>query len=133
MPETEENVMRNRKLPLILNVIIGIAALLSAALPLNSWAQATRSSTDRIPDSYFGLHVHRIVQTQPWYPKGDKITPWPPIKFGSWRLWDAYVAWPNLEPERGKWNFQTLDRYVDLAEKAGIDLVLPLGLSPAWA
>ena len=125
--------MRNRKLCLILNVIMSIAALLGAALPPASWAQATRSSTDRIPDSYFGLHVQRIVQTQPWYTHGDKITPWPSIKYGSWRLWDAYVAWPNLEPERGKWNFKTLDRYVDLAEKAGIDLVLPLGLSPTWA
>ena len=125
MSETEEKVMRNRKLRLILNVIMSIAALLGAALPPASWAQATRSSTDRIPDSYFGLHVQRIVQTQPWYTHGDKITPWPSIKYGSWRLWDAYVAWPNLEPERGKWNFKTLDRYVDLAEKAGIDLVLP--------
>ncbi len=64
---------------------------------------------------------------------GDKITPWPSIKFGSWRLWDAYVAWPSLEPERGKWNFQTMDKYVALAERAGIDLVLPLGFSPTWA
>ena len=116
-------------------VIVYVAALPGVTLPGFSWAQATivRSMTEQIPVSYFGLHIHRIVQTQPWYPKGDRITPWPSIKFGSWRLWDAYVAWPNLEPERGKWNFQTLDKYVGVAEWAGIDIVLPLGLSPTWA
>ena len=72
--------MRNRKLRLILNVIMGIAALLGAALPPVSWAQANRSSMDRIRDSYFGLHLHRIVQAQPRGTHGDKITPWPSIK-----------------------------------------------------
>lgn len=86
-----------------------------------------------VPAAYFGLHIHRIVQIQPWLPHGDKITPWPSTKFGSWRLWDAYVVWPNLEPEQGEWNFRTLDKYAAMAELGGIDLVLPLGLSPTWA
>ena len=127
--------MRKSKIRLFLNVITCLAVSAIATAPTFSWAQAMspRSSVDKLPLSYFGLHIHRIVQTQSWYPKGDKITPWPSIKFGSWRLWDAYVAWPNLEPERGKWNFQTLDKYVALAEDAGIDLVLPFGLTPTWA
>jgi Glycosyl hydrolases family 39 len=127
--------MRKPIFQLFLSVIICLAAIVSAALSTFSWAQTIhlRSSPEQIPRSYFGLHIHRIVQTQAWYPNGDKITPWPPIKFGSWRLWDAYVDWPHLEPERGKWNFQTLDKYVASAERAGIELVLPLGLSPAWA
>ena len=94
--------MRKSISHLFLGVIICIAALTGATLPVFSWAQTAlvRSPTEQILVSYFGLHIHRIVQTQPWYPKGDRITPWPSIKFGSWRLWDAYVAWPNLEPER---------------------------------
>jgi hypothetical protein len=113
-----------------------IVAILLIVEPMNQWlaSEAQAAETDRtISPAYFGLHIHRIVQTQPWYPNGDKVTPWPSIKFGSWRLWDAYVAWPNLEPERGKWNFQTLDKYIALAERAGIDVVLPLGFSPTWA
>lgn len=76
-----------------------------------------------IPQSYFGIHMHRVATT----------TPWPSASFGSWRLWDAYVTWPDLEPEKGKWKFSILDKYVALAEKHHASMVLPLGLSPAWA
>lgn len=76
-----------------------------------------------IPRGYFGLHLHRA----------DAGTPWPPVGFGSWRLWDAYTTWPMLEPQRGAWNFTRLDKYVAMAELTGVDILLPLGLSPAWA
>jgi hypothetical protein len=72
---------------------------------------------------YFGLHLHRA----------DAGTTWPPVRFGSWRLWDAYVAWPYLEPKRGEWDFKRLDKYVAMAELTGVDILLPLGLTPAWA
>jgi hypothetical protein len=107
-----------------------------AALSISGWLPAVAKAADLtrpIPLEYFGLHIHRMVHAQPWSPHGKKTTAWPGIRFGSWRLWDAYVAWPNLEPERGQWDFKTLDQYVALADKAGVDLVLPLGLSPKWA
>lgn len=88
---------------------------------------------DGVKLEYFGLHIHRLIHTQPWLKYGDIRTAWPEVKFGSWRLWDAYVAWPNLEPEPGKWNFSTLDRYVDRATEDKVQILLPLGLSPAWA
>lgn len=76
-----------------------------------------------VPLTYFGLHIHRA----------EAGSPWPPFKFGSWRLWDAYVAWPNLEPEKEVWDFERLDKDVALAELQGVDILLPLGLSPGWA
>ncbi|SFU45881.1 GH39 family glycosyl hydrolase [Nitrosospira multiformis] len=110
--------------------------VLSALLMISSIAvppALEAAETGRpIPKEYFGLHIHNIAKAPYWNPGAAK-TPWPSIKFGSWRLWDAYVSWPNLEPSKGKWDFQLLDKYVDLAEKAGIELLLPLGLSPAWA
>src|SRR5258708_7851403 len=72
-----------------------------------------------IGKSYFGLHMHRVTEQ----------TAWPPVPFGAWRLWDAYVSWPFLEPNRGEWQFERLDRYVAIAEQHDIELVLPLGLS----
>ena len=78
---------------------------------------------ERVPVSFFGLHIHHL--TQP--------TPWPQVSFGSWRLWDAYVAWPNLEPRKGQWDFSHLDRYISLAESHNVEILLPLGLTPAWA
>ena len=74
-------------------------------------------------DSYFGMHIHRA----------DSGTAWPAAKFGSWRLWDAYTVWPDLEPQRGRWNFRRLDQYVAMARLTGVDILLPLGRTPRWA
>lgn len=76
-----------------------------------------------VPRDYFGLHLHRA----------DDGTPWPTAKFGSWRLWDAYVNWRHLEPQRGYWDFKRLDKYVAMARLTGVEILLPLALTPAWA
>ncbi|RMH74471.1 MAG: hypothetical protein D6680_14605 [Cyanobacteria bacterium J007] len=81
--------------------------------------------TTEIPAEYFGMHIHRAVR--------KPQTPWPAISFHTWRLWDAYVAWPDLEPEPGEWNFEILDRYVEMARDRDVEILLPLGLSPTWA
>jgi len=76
-----------------------------------------------IPPTYFGMHWHR----------NDPRLPWPPVPFGALRLWDARVSWPQLEPERGRWEFARLDEYLALAEQHGVEVLLPLGLTPTWA
>src|SRR5262249_13080787 len=58
---------------------------------------------------------------------------WPPVAFSEWRLWDAGVTWAQLEPEPGKWQFDLLDRYTHLAAERHVDILLTLGLTPAWA
>lgn len=102
----------------LLNSVVATIFLLSS---YPSVAQTPQSAPVSL--EFFGLHIHRI----------DQGTPWPTVPFGSWRLWDAYVAWPDLEPARGKWNFSRLDRYVAIAEKRGVSILLPLGLTPRWA
>jgi len=98
-------------------------------VPLGQRSLASQGVTDLqplpdvIPPTFFGMHIHRAATT----------TPWPVVPFGVWRLWDARVAWFDLEPRREEWHFETLDRYVALAEKHGVELLLPLGFSPAWA
>jgi hypothetical protein len=79
--------------------------------------------SDPIPQAYFGLHIHRATTT----------TPWPSVPFYSWRLWDAAVNWLKLQPGRDVWQFSTLDRCVDLAEKHQVKVVLTLGRTPQWA
>jgi hypothetical protein len=92
-----------------------IAAQLSAAQSV---------STNAVTDAkYFGLHIHRA----------DAGTAWPKVPFGVWRLWDAGVQWPLLEPARGRWDFSKLDRYVAMAQLTKVSILLPLGLSPRWA
>jgi hypothetical protein len=82
-----------------------------------------------VPAIYFGMHIHRAVAR----PGDLTFTEWPAVSFGSWRLWDAGVAWPSLEPSNGTWDFSVLDQQVALAERAHVEVLLPLGLSPPWA
>jgi len=75
------------------------------------------------PKEYFGLHIHR----------SDQGTTWPTVPFGSWRLWDAYVTWADLEPAPNQWRFERLDRLVAMARITGTDVLLPLANTPTWA
>lgn len=104
-----------------------------ASVSLSACGEQTERIDAAVPASYFGMHFHRLVERQPWVPDGNRLTPWPDVPFGSLRLWDAYVAWPNLQPNRTRWHFATLDKYVDMASVAAVEVLLPLGLSPAWA
>ncbi len=61
----------------------------------------------------------------------DKIS-WPNGAVPSWRLWDAHVTWPNLEPSKRQWQFDTLDKYVTM-EQHNTEILLPLAVTPQWA
>jgi hypothetical protein len=78
---------------------------------------------ETVPSSLFGMHFHHV----------GGVTPWPDVPVAEWRLWDAHTAWPDLEPKKGQWHFQTLDAYLALAAAHDTDVLLPLGLSPQWA
>jgi hypothetical protein len=92
-------------------------------------AVATRDSasfdgpTQPVDAAFFGMHIHHAAEG----------TEWPAVPFADWRLWDSGVTWPQLEPERGKWNFTLLDRYAELAREHHVEILLTLGLTPAWA
>ena len=73
--------------------------------------------------TYFGMHIHEATT----------FGHWPPVTFGAWRLWDARVQWPELEPAKGKWQFELLDAFVARAQGYKVELLLPLGRTPAWA
>ncbi len=96
--------------------------LFTFVIPWVSSASANAQS-DPIPIEFFGLHIHRA----------DQGTAWPNVPFGSWRLWDAYVTWSDLEPAQGKWNFSRLDRYVAMGKMHNVEILLPLANTPAWA
>ena len=57
----------------------------------------------KIPASFFGMHIHHAEKT------------WPNVPFYSWRLWDSYTTWGDLEPQAGMWKFDKLDRAVAVA------------------
>jgi len=77
----------------------------------------------QVRPEYFGLHIHRAHQS----------TKWPDVPFGSWRLWDADVSWRDVEPAPNQFDFKRLDQDVALARSHGVEVLLPLGLTPTWA
>jgi Glycosyl hydrolases family 39 len=87
--------------------------------PVNTLEAPAKS----ISRDYFGMHFHRA----------DRGTVWPTGHFGSWRLWDADVLWRDLQPAVGEWNWRRLDTYIKLAERAGVDVIIPLAMPPRWA
>lgn len=111
--------------------LLGVMLLLLAGPPpeAKTAARMHPARDQTVPETYFGMHIHRAVPK----PGDPTSTPWPSVAFGAWRLWDARVGWPWLEPRPGEWDFALLDRYVALAESAHVEVLLPLGLSPAWA
>ena len=79
--------------------------------------------SELIPASLFGMHIHNAGGT----------TAWPSVPIAGWRLWDARVSWPQIEPKEDQWRFEALDGYLSLAKEHNTDVLLPLGLSPQWA
>ncbi len=72
----------------------------------------------------FGTHVGRL---------GEGGGPVPP-RAGAVRLWDASVAWRQLEPVPGRVNWSLLDRAVSRAESMGArDILWVHGSPPQWA
>ena len=102
---------------------IGWRALLLLTAGVLCAGQALAQTLGPVSKDYFGLIMNR----------SDPQQQWPAVPFGSWRLWDARVAWPNLEPQRGKWDFSTLDRLVAEAGAHDVKLLLVLAHSPDWA
>jgi hypothetical protein len=83
----------------------------------------TLAGAEPIPASFFGMHIHNAATT----------TPWPAVPIAAWRLWDARVAWPQLEPQKGQWQFKLLDQLLALADEHHTEVLLTLGLTPTWA
>jgi hypothetical protein len=101
------------------------AVLIPLLLCSSAFPDELQTPTASIPDSYFGLHIHHLDNPVP--------TPWPSMPVPAWRLWDAGVNWPDLQPNKEQWQFGRLDRYIAMAQQHGTSILLPLGGSPTWA
>ena len=120
--------VKNMKTPKWLVPLFVLAASVLVGRP-NVVAQTYRLSppASTIPPTMFGLHIHHLVKPY------NVLSTWPSIPFGTWRLFDAYVVWADLEPQKGKWDFGTLDRYVSMAQQHDVQILMPIGFPPPWA
>jgi hypothetical protein len=114
--------MASKIAQLALSLVCSLA-LLASPLAADQFVAQAQAPRKPVTADLFGMHFHHVGGT----------TPWPDVPVAQWRLWDAYVAWPNLQPAKNRWDFKTLDAYIQLAQEHHAALLLPLGLSPAWA
>jgi hypothetical protein len=105
--------------PVVLLAIgCGVGATAGGDSPLNQ--QQAEASTGVVGAQFFGMVV-KTAQSQP------------AVAVGSRRLWDAGVTWAALEPNPGSFEWQALDAEVGAARQQGQQVVLTLGMTPAWA
>jgi hypothetical protein len=113
----------------ILISAIGLAVFVPASMmskgeasaPLTHWQKAM--SQEPVQLTYFGMHMHHA----------SSGTPWPGIPFGTWRLWDSFTSWKDLEPAKGQWDFARLDALINLATEHHEQVILTLAMTPQWA
>ena len=115
--------MRFKRVWVVLLLLVTLATVLvTAKIKSQSSPPISLSPPEsNIPASLFGMHIHHALKA------------WPNVPFYSWRLWDSYTTWGDLEPQPGAWNFKLLDHYVDLASTKKVELLLTLGQTPRWA
>jgi hypothetical protein len=58
---------------------------------------------------------------------------WPDVPFGSWRLWSSQTEWPDIEPSKGTWRFDILDKDVSMAQQHNAEVLFTLAVTPEWA
>ena len=57
----------------------------------------------------------------------------PTVPYGYLRLWDSGVSWAELNPARNEFNFEKLNRAINVAQSNGAAVMYVLGKTPAWA
>jgi hypothetical protein len=74
-----------------------------------------------VPRNLFGVTIQSATGTMPAF------------QVGAVRLWDSATRWSLLQPARGEYNWSTLDRHVDGAQRAGLPVLFVIGGTPRWA
>jgi|SRR5271165_3310643 len=77
-----------------------------------------------IAQSFFGLHDHN----RQWPAVSPQVNP-----FGVIRLWDADVAWSQIEPTQNGPDWTLLDTYTQLAQANGVEIMYEIAWTPTWA
>jgi len=105
---------------------LGTVWLDDAALaPSTTRAEQLSPPTGPVPRVYFGMNVNNR-HAAPGYG-------WPVLDFGAYRTWDSGVIWPAIEPARGVYRWEVLDKDVRDTLAHHAQFLLTLGQTPAWA
>ncbi len=79
------------------------------------------------PSLTYGIHTFL------WWDGGDVGTHLDLVRLMSFSHVKQTFAWRDVEPERGVWHWEQADRILEEVERRGLQLVVRLGQTPAWA
>jgi polysaccharide biosynthesis protein PslG len=100
-----------------------IAAVASVSLGLGMVGLAAPAmAAEPVPATDFGLHIPDISTGTD-----------PTTSYGSIRLWDAGVAWGQVNQAKGKFWWNGLDAAIGNANKQGAQILYVLGSTPTWS
>ena len=103
--------------------IVAMALIGASTFPLSSQSPTTLiPSAQPIPPSYFSMNLL-------FHPKNH--VPWPSVPVGGWRT--SHADWADIQPQRGQWYFDLLDKYVDMSVEHHVPILMVLTYTPAWA
>jgi hypothetical protein len=84
----------------------------------------TISSQQPVQSGFFGMTMHAgVIGRQPW----------PPLRFGTVRLWDTGTKWLDINPKPGVYDWTMFDRWLDAAQSHGVSALYTFGGIPTWA
>lgn len=111
--------MREFSVTLLLLVLVLLSSAQTGHAPNAATSNASRGP---IPPTFFGMHINRLT------------TPWPQVPFGSLRMLGNLTTWFHLEGEgRNRYDWRTLDRWLDAARVHNVDVMYTFSRTPAWA
>jgi hypothetical protein len=79
-----------------------------------------------VSERLFGMHLLGAL-------RDPARNAWPVVPVGIWSASMRETHWLALEPSKGVWRFEHLDRLVETAERNGAQVMLSLGMTPTWA
>ena len=82
-------------------------------------AQSAQADAVRPPRAFFGMH-------------DSSMRAYDTLTYGSLRLWDAGVTWPDIETSPGVYDWSALDALVSAAQEHGVEVTLVLAMTPSF-
>jgi transcriptional regulator with XRE-family HTH domain len=93
----------------------------SAAVPVPAGSASWEQTPSPVDPELFGVTMNSFSGAMPSF------------RTGALRLWDSETRWAQLEPVRREYDWSTLDRLLDGAEREGLPTLFVFGGTPAWA
>lgn len=108
----------------VAGMLVSLAGPAPAGVPVSGRAPAhtvtdRRAHAVRVSRGFFGIHD----SSQQAYGR---------VPFGSIRLWDAGVAWNDVETSPGVYDWRTLDSLVGAAQAHQVQVTLVLAMTPSF-